>query len=74
MPFELQPSLRGRLLTLAPLAERDLEALYAAARDPLIWEQHPYNTRWERDVFERFFADGMLPGVRWRSQTMMAAR
>lgn len=62
MPFELQPSLRGRLLALAPLTERDFEALYAAASDPLIWEQHPYNTRWQRNVFERFFADAIASG------------
>lgn len=61
-PFELQPSLRGRLLTLAPLAEHDFDALYAAASDPLIWDQHPYNTRWQRDVFERFFADAIASG------------
>jgi RimJ/RimL family protein N-acetyltransferase len=62
MTFELQPSLNGRLLTLAPLTERDFEALYEAARDPLIWEQHPYNTRWQRDAFERFFTDAIASG------------
>jgi N-acetyltransferase len=62
MPFGLQPSLRGRLLAAAPLREEHFDAMYAAASDPLIWEQHPYNTRWQRDVFERFFADGIASG------------
>ena len=62
MPFDLQPSLRGRLLATAPLRAEHFDAMYAAASDPLIWEQHPYNTRWQRDVFERFFADAIASG------------
>src|ERR1700689_2083358 len=39
---ELQPNLEGMLLRLLrPLAEGDFELTYAAASDPLIWEQHP---------------------------------
>ena len=60
--MELQPSLTGRLLRLRPLAAEDFEAVYAAASDPLIWEQHPENTRYRRDVFERFFATAMESG------------
>ena len=34
----------------------DFEALYAAASDPLVWEQHPAKDRYKRDVFlESFF-------------------
>ena len=62
MPFELQPTLRGRLLVARPLTEQDFGALFAAASDPLIWDQHPYNTRWQREVFERFFADAIGSG------------
>ena len=55
--FELQPRLDSALLTLRPLVEGDFEALYAAASDPLVWEQHPEPTRYQRDVFAtKFFA------------------
>jgi RimJ/RimL family protein N-acetyltransferase len=62
MPFDLQPHLIGDLLELRPLREDDFESLYAVASDPLIWEQHPCNDRWKREVFERFFADAMASG------------
>jgi hypothetical protein len=37
----------------------DFEALYACASDPLIWEQHPQSTRYQRAVFQGFF-DGAI--------------
>jgi RimJ/RimL family protein N-acetyltransferase len=51
----LQPVLRGNRLLLRPLLPSDLEQLYAAASDPLIWAQHPASDRWQRPVFEAFF-------------------
>ena len=60
--MELQPTLNGQLLRLRPLAAQDFELTYTAASDPLIWEQHPENTRYRRDVFERFFATGIESG------------
>jgi RimJ/RimL family protein N-acetyltransferase len=57
--FELQPTLRGDLMELRPLELDDFEALFAAASDPLIWEQHPENDRYRREVFQRFF-DGAI--------------
>jgi N-acetyltransferase len=54
MDFELQPNLQGTLIELRPLTPQDLDALYAAANDPLIWEQHP-EKRDQREVFQRFF-------------------
>lgn len=62
MPFDLQPTLTGDLVLLRPLRADDFEALYAAASDPLIWEQHPENTRYRRDVFENFFKGAMASG------------
>ena len=59
MPFELQPTLTGTLLELRPLRRDDFDALYAAASDPLIWEQHPESDRYKRDVFQRYF-DGAI--------------
>jgi RimJ/RimL family protein N-acetyltransferase len=57
--MDLQPTLKGAALELHPLAPADLDALYAAASDPLVWEQHPNSDRWKREVFERFFAGAL---------------
>jgi N-acetyltransferase len=57
--FNLQPRLTGELLELRPLRRADFDALFAAASDPLIWEQHPENDRYKRDVFQRYF-DGAI--------------
>ncbi len=62
MPFELQPTLTGQLIELRPLRADDLDALYAAASDPLIWEQHPESDRHKRDVFENFFKGAIASG------------
>jgi RimJ/RimL family protein N-acetyltransferase len=59
MEFDLQPTLRGNLLELRPLRRDDFDGLYAAASDPLIWEQHPENDRYQPEVFLRYF-DGAI--------------
>lgn len=59
MFLNLQPTLKGSLLTLRPLRENDFEALYQAASDPLIWEQHPERNRYEREVFQKYFDSGI---------------
>ena len=53
--MDLQPTLKGPLLELRPLTPKDVDALFAVSADPLLWEQHPNNDRWKRDVFETFF-------------------
>jgi RimJ/RimL family protein N-acetyltransferase len=58
----LQPVLRGPTLELRPMRSDDLEPLFAVAADPLIWALHPEPTRWQRPVFERFFAGGLACG------------
>lgn len=58
-PNPWQPVLTGDTLQLRPLAPADFDALYAVASDPLIWEQHPDPLRWQRPVFEKFFAAAM---------------
>jgi RimJ/RimL family protein N-acetyltransferase len=62
MPFELQPTLTGELLELRPLCEDDFPELYAAASDPLIWEQHPESGRYREEVFRRFFREALESG------------
>ncbi|MGZ6288487.1 MAG: GNAT family N-acetyltransferase [Bdellovibrionota bacterium] len=54
--FELQPSLIGALVSLRPLGPSDFEALFAVSSDPLLWELHPERLRYQRPVFEKFFA------------------
>ena len=61
-PPDLQPCLTGPTLLLRPLLADDFDALHAAASDPLIWALHPEPTRWQRPVFERFFASGLSCG------------
>ena len=46
-----QPTIQGARVLLEPLQAGDFETLYAVASDPLIWEQHPEPTRWQREVF-----------------------
>ena len=59
LEFQLQPTLRGDLIELRPLQAEDFPALLTAASDPLIWEQHPESTRYQPEVFQRYF-DGAI--------------
>ncbi len=62
MPEQLQPTLAGAQLQLRPLRPDDFDALYAVADDPLLWQQHPESTRYQRPVFEAFFATALASG------------
>jgi len=62
MPFDLQPTLTGDLVTLRPLQPHDFEALFAVASDPLIWQQHPVRDRYKEEVFREFFNEGLACG------------
>ncbi len=63
MKFDSRPYLEDDLIILQPLKETDFEALYAAASDPLIWEQHPIKDRYKREVFqENFFKSAIESG------------
>jgi RimJ/RimL family protein N-acetyltransferase len=57
--FDKQCPLEGILTKLIPLKINDLEALYAVASDPLIWEMHPQKSRYQKEVFEKFFNDAI---------------
>lgn len=58
-PPDLQPTLSGEFLTLAPLRPEHFDSLFLAASDPLIWDQHPQRNRYEPGVFKGFF-DGAI--------------
>lgn len=50
------------VVRLRQLRADDLEELCTVASDPLLWEQHPKNDRWKRDVFEKFFEKALDDG------------
>ena len=60
--FDLQPRLQGTLLELRPLRPDDFDALFEAASDPAIWEQHPEPDRHTEPVFRAFFEGGIASG------------
>ena len=62
MRFDLQPTLKGKLVELRPLQADDFDTLFEVARDPLIWEQHPANDRYKEEVFRKFFQEGLDSG------------
>jgi len=62
VPFDYQPVLKGELLELRPLRAEDYDDLYAVARDPLIWEQHPNRDRHEEPVFRELFRESLESG------------
>src|SRR3569832_1060050 len=62
MNFDLQPTLTGDLIALYPLKPEHFDALFAAASDPLIWEQHPEPDRYTRPIFQRYFDGGLASG------------
>src|SRR6266403_5182040 len=55
MQFDLQPRLQGELIEVRPLKPEDFDALFGAASDPLVWEQHPESDRYKKEVFQKFF-------------------
>ena len=59
MILDLQPTLENELIILRPLREDDFDSLYQVAKDPLIWEQHPCNDRFKREVYTDFFKDSI---------------
>jgi RimJ/RimL family protein N-acetyltransferase len=62
MSFDLQPVLEGELVRLRPLRPDDWEHLYPVAADPLIWEQHPCNDRYQEAVFREYFREALESG------------
>ena len=45
-----------------PLQPTDFEGLFAAASDPLIWEQHPNKNRYKQPDFENYFKGAIESG------------
>lgn len=53
--INFQPTLQNEWIIGTPLIVDDFESLYAAASDPLIWEQHPNKNRYQLAAFENYF-------------------
>lgn len=66
MSFSIQPVLENDVVIMYPLQENDFDALYAAASDPKIWEQHPNKDRWKKEVFRTFFEGAIQSGGAYR--------
>ncbi len=58
--FDFDPVLEGQTLRLRPIRVDEFEALYAVSSDPLVWAQHPARQRFERAVFEEWFAEALV--------------
>jgi RimJ/RimL family protein N-acetyltransferase len=62
MAFDLQPRIENQWIKLEPLAASDFDALYSVASDPLIWQQHPNQNRYQRDIFATYFKGAIESG------------
>ena len=62
--MNLQPAvLENDIIIITPLTESDFDRLFAVASDPLIWEQHPSNDRYKKEVFRPFFDGAVASGT-----------
>ena len=59
---DLQPTLTGETVLIRPLQASDWQALFEAASDPKIWEDHPAHDRYQEPVFRKFFDAAMQSG------------
>ncbi len=60
--INFQPILQNKLVLASPLLPSHFDALFAAAADPQIWEQHPNKNRWQRKEFENYFTGAIKSG------------
>lgn len=60
MNFNCQPRLSSELLYLRGLQVDDFESLYAVSSDPLLWEQTPYQDRYQLSVYRQWFDAAIL--------------
>lgn len=57
--MNLQPTISNELITIKPLQENNFESLFTIASDELLWEQHPNNDRYKKEVFQLFFENAI---------------
>mgnify|MGYP000194532263 CR=1 FL=1 len=56
--MNLQPILENEWVHIRPLVKEDFDALFAVAKDPKIWEQHPCK-RYKKVTFDTFFKESI---------------
>lgn len=61
--FEFQPTLIGPRIIVRPIAPTDWDAMFAAAADPKIWEQHPAPDRYKEADFREYFDGALASGA-----------
>lgn len=57
--FNQQPTLDSETLCLRALQHEDFDALYSVVSDPLIWEQTPYQDRYQLANYQQWFDAAM---------------
>lgn len=62
IPLVFQPVLQNKFVIARPLETTDFDLLFAAASDPLIWEQHPNKNRYQPAAFQNYFTGAMESG------------
>jgi len=55
----IQPILENEYVRIEPLQDGDFDLLFQIASDPKVWEQHPNNDRYKKEVFQNFFQGAM---------------
>src|SRR2546426_2940824 len=53
---------RSTLFPYTTLFRSHFDDLFAVARDPLIWEQHPAKDRYQQEQFRIFFSEALESG------------
>ena len=61
--IDLQPTLTGARVLIRPLVPADWPALFSAAADPAIWEQHPASGRYREAEFREYFDGAIASGM-----------
>jgi RimJ/RimL family protein N-acetyltransferase len=62
MSINFQPTLKNEWVIAEPLLPIHFDVLFAAANDPLIWEQHPNKNRWQLPDFTNYFEGAIKSG------------
>jgi RimJ/RimL family protein N-acetyltransferase len=63
MPFPFPNQLHNNLVIAVHLQPTDFDALYTAASDPKIWEQHPNKNRYLLPDFTNYFEGAITEGT-----------
>ena len=58
----LQPTLKGNLVTLRPVRDEDWEGMYRAASNPKVWAGHVKRNRYKKEVFRPYFESAISSG------------